>query len=105
MVTGPTPVYSPWFTEAHLAEARRGAAPQMAGSLWVLRARRVLLFAAEPGISPPAVARRGGVQAQTVRTWRKRWATEGVPVVAHPRSGHPPACSPSAGHAREGRRG
>lgn len=104
MVTGPKPVYHPRFTEEHLAEARRVAAQQTAGYLRVLRARMVLLLAAAPGISTPEVARRVGVHAQTARKWRKRWVTEGFTLADHPRSGHPPAFSPSAGDRGEGDR-
>jgi hypothetical protein len=104
MVTGPKPMYQPRFTEAQLAEAQRVAASHTAGYLRVLRAQMVGCLAAEPSLSTPELARRVGVHVQTARKWRKRWATEGFTLDDHPRSGHPPRFSPSAGHPRQGGR-
>ncbi len=102
MVTGPKPVYQPRFTEEQVTEARRRASRHTEGHRRVLRAQMVVLLTAAPTLSTPEVARRVGVHVQTARKWRKRWATEGFSLDDHPRSGHPPAFSPSAGHRGEG---
>jgi transposase len=61
----------------------------------VLRARIVL--AAAEGKENAAIARELGCSVNTVRTWRGRFAVEGIPgIFDRPRSGRPETHGPSA---------
>jgi transposase len=89
------PKYRPSFSPDQLRECgevvRRRHAPQVE----VLRARLALLLGENPAISSPQAARRLGIHDQTVRKWRKRWATEGWSLQDRPRCGRPPVFSPA----------
>lgn len=102
----PLPVtgHQPAFTGEQLVEAKRVAAQRSASHWQVLRARLTLALAAEPTLSHAQVARRCGMDRDTVYKWRRRWARDGWSLEDAPRSGRPPAFSPSASGGGQGDR-
>jgi len=90
----PTTGHQPTFTATQLAEARRVAAQHSTPHRKVLRARLTLLLAKEPTLSHEQVARRCGMDQDTVYKWRRRWAQGGWSLEDAPRSGRPPAFFP-----------
>ena len=70
----------------------------------VQRAKLALLLHAEPTLGNAAAARRLDQHPNWVRKWRKRWAREGAPALQlqdRPRTGRPPAFSPSGPSDRQ----
>ena len=89
------PQYRPSFSPDQLRECGEVVRKRRAPQVEVMRARLALLLAENPAITSPEAARRLGIHDQTVRKWRKRWATTGWSLQDRPRSGRPPVFSPS----------
>ena len=101
---GRAPEYQPTFSASEIRQAegivRKRSAPQ--NQIW--RARLALALAEDATANCWALGRRLGLHPQTVRKWRKRWATEGFSLEDKPRSGRPKSFSPSRRRAGEGHR-
>jgi len=89
------PHYQPYFSSKEIEQAQRIVRKHTAGQTLVLRARLVLLLADNPALSSPECAKQLAVHQQTVRKWRKRWATEEFTLSDKPRSGRRWDFSPS----------
>jgi transposase len=96
------PALVPKFTDEQLARARHVAAQTSAPHRSVLRAKLTLVLASEPLLSHREAGRKAGVSFHTVRKWRRRWARDGWSLEDAPRSGRPPAFSPSGRGPRQG---
>jgi transposase len=72
---GPAPYYSPTFPDEFLAEARRLTAARTAASHLRQRARLVLLLHETPTLSNPQAAAMVDLHPNSIRLWRKRWAS------------------------------
>ena len=101
---GPAPIYQPKFSSDELGEAQGLVRKRQVAHGLVQRARLVLLLDEEPAMSNPEAGRRLGVHENTIRYWRKRWATDEFRLEDRPRSGRPPVFSPRAGRRHQGRR-
>jgi len=96
---GRMPEYQPKFSAEQVQEAAAVARKHGSPQSRVRRARLVLELAKTPKETCPELGLRLGLHPQTVRKWRKRWATEGFSLEDKPRSGRPRSFSPSAGGA------
>jgi transposase len=99
---GPLPSYQPKFSPAELRKAEEVSRRLQAAHGQVRRAGLVLELARSPAGSSREIGQRLGLHAETVRKWRKRWATEGFSLADKPRSGRPKSFSPSGHRASEG---
>jgi len=99
---GPEPLYQPEFSEEQVAEAQDLVGKRQAPHSLVQRARLVLLLLEQPGLPNPEAGRRLGVHANTIRYWRKRWATDEFRLEDLPRSGRPPVFSPRRSRGDQG---
>jgi transposase len=91
---GPLPSYQPKFSKAELRKAQEVSRRQQAPHAQVRRARLVLELARTPAGTCREIGERLGLHAETVRKWRKRWATEGFSLEDKPRPGRPKSFSP-----------
>ena len=99
---GPPPFYQPTFSVAELRQAEAIVRRRQVPHAHVQRAQLALVLAAEPALSNPEAGRRLGVHENTVRLWRKRWATEGFSLVDRPRPGRPRTFFPSPDRGHQG---
>src|SRR5688572_2345293 len=97
----PKPHYQPVFTAEQIEVARKVARQHSAPLREVLRARLTLVLAEHADLSHSEVARRAGLDYQTVYKWRRRWASDGWSLEDAPRSGRPRAFPPRADGGRE----
>jgi len=95
MARGPQPKYQPTFDEATLIQCRFLVRQRSLPFAHRQRAQIVLLLQQDPTMSNPEIARRVGCHPNTVRYWRKVWATEGFRLGELPRSGRPPTFTPT----------
>jgi len=93
---GRKPEYLPKFSAQEVRQAAGVVRKHGAPHGQVQRARLALELAKNPQEICPQLGRRLGLHPQTVRKWRKRWATEGFSLEDKPRSGRPKSFSPSA---------
>lgn len=88
-MSGPEPEYQPFFTDEEISRSRRVVRQLKAAHAEVQRAKMVLILSENPKMDSAATARQIGGHANTVRKWRKRWATRGFSLEDEPRSGRP----------------
>ena len=91
---GPAPRYRPTFPDEFLAEARRLAAARTAASSLRQRAHLVLLLHELPALSNAAAAARLDLHPNSIRLWRKRWATGQFTLEDESGRGRKPVFSP-----------
>jgi hypothetical protein len=91
---GPPPQYRPSFPDEFLAEARRLAAARTAASHLRQRAQLVLLLHEAPTLSNVAAAAEIDLHPNSIRLWRKRWATGQFTLEDAPGRGRKPVFSP-----------
>ena len=91
---GQLPEYQPKFSQEDLRRAADVVRRRNAPHAQVRRARLALVLAKDPKGSSPELGQSVGLHAETVRKWRKRWATEGFSLEDKPRSGRPKTFSP-----------
>ena len=87
--------------------ARAAGVLDLYAGIWhgkAVRARLALLLAENPTIPNPEAARLLGVHENTIRNWRKRWATEGWCLDDRPRPGRPRLFSLETVRRRQGGR-
>ena len=101
---GPLPWYQPKFSKSEIGQAEEIVRRRHAPYAQVRRARLALELARHPSGSSRQIGEVLGLHAETVRKWRKRWATEGFSLGDKPRSGRPRSFSPSDRRAGEGHR-
>jgi hypothetical protein len=101
---GRKPEYQPTFSSEQVRQAAATVGKHGSPQNQVRRARLALELAKNPKETCPEMGLRLGLHPQTVRKWRKRWATEGFSLEDKPRSGRPKYFSPSAGGAGQGHR-
>jgi len=99
---GPLPWYQPKFSTSEIRQAEAIVRRRHAPYAQVRRARLALELARNPAGSSRQIGLRLSLHAETVRKWRKRWATEGFSLEDKPRSGRPKSFSPSRRRAGEG---
>jgi transposase len=103
-MSGCLPQYRPVFSAEQLQEAAALVRKRQVPHGQAVRARLVLLLAEDPTITNPEAGRRLGVHENTVRNWRKRWATEGWSLCDRPRAGRPRVFSLARARERQGGR-
>lgn len=91
---GPPPHYCPTFPEEFLAEARRLTAARTAASHLRQRARLVLLLHEFPALANVAAAAAVALHPNSIRLWRKRWASGCFTLVDESGRGRKPVFSP-----------
>jgi len=101
---GLLPIYRPRFSPKELAQAREVSRKRTAPHSMVLRANLALLLVQHPAVTNPEAGRRLGLHENTVRQWRKRWASDGFSLQDLPRSGRPPVFSPRRDRPDQGGR-
>ena len=74
---GRKPEYHPRFSKSDLDKVGAVLRRRNASYEHVRRAKLAKLLAAEPSIRSVEASGRVGMFVQSVRKWRKRWATEG----------------------------
>jgi len=90
MARGPKPKYQPTFSEATLIQCRFLVRQRTLPFAHRQRAQMVLLLHEDPTRSHVDIAQRVGCHPNTVRHWRKVWATEKFRLGELPRAGRPP---------------
>jgi hypothetical protein len=93
-VPGPPPRYCPTFPAAFLAEARRLARARTAASHLRQRAHLALLLHDHPAVSNAQAAARLDLHPNSIRLWRKRWASGQFTLEDDPGRGRKPSFSP-----------
>ena len=101
-MAGPAPTYQPTFSAEQIADCRALIRRQSAPQAQVYRAKLALLLHEQPRLDNEAAGRRLGKDANWVRYWRKRWATEGFRLADKAGRGRKPAFPP--GRWRRSRR-
>ncbi len=101
---GLLPEYHPKFSRGDLAEARKVSRKRAAPYAMVQRAKLALLLARNPAVTNPEAGRCLGLHENSVRNWRRRWATDGFSLRDLPHPGRPSVFSPRRGRADQGRR-
>ena len=91
---GPAPHYRPTFPDEFLAEARRLTAARTAASHLRQRARLVLLLHEAPTLSNVQAAAVVDLHPNSIRLWRKRWASGQFTLQDDPGRGRKPGFSP-----------
>jgi hypothetical protein len=91
---GPAPRYRPAFPDEFLAEARRLTVARTAASHLRQRARLVLLLHEAPALSNVQAAALVDLHPNSIRLWRKRWATGQFTLQDAPGRGRKPVFSP-----------
>ena len=91
---GPPPLHHPDFPDEFLAEARRLVGARTAASHLRQRARLVLLLHESPALSNAAAAARLDLHPNSIRRWRRRWASGQFTLEDDPGRGRKPAFSP-----------
>ena len=100
---GCLPHYRPVFSPDQLHEAAKLVRRRQVPHGKAVRARLALLLAEAPTLSNPEAGRLLGVHENTIRYWRKRWATEGWTLEDRPRPGRPVVFSLARARRRQGR--
>jgi len=93
-VPGQLPRYQPNFSRADRRQAAEVVRKHRSPQSLARRARLALEIARNPAASAPELAGKVGLHPETVRKWRKRWATEPFSLNDKPRSGRPKSFSP-----------
>jgi len=101
---GCLPHYRPVFSPDQLREAAALVHRRQVPHGKAVRARLALLLAENPTLPNPEAARLLGVHENTIRYWRKRWATDGWTLDDRPRSGRPVVFSLARARNGQGRR-
>lgn len=91
---GPSPHYRPTFPDELLAEARRLLAARTAASHLRQRARLVLLLHELPTLSNVAAAATVELHPNSIRLWRRRWASGRFTLRDESGRGRKPTFSP-----------
>jgi transposase len=92
---GPIPTYRPNFPADFLARVRAIVRQRSVKYQLRQRASLVLLLHEEPTLSNPEAATRAQLHPNSVRLWRRRWATGDYTLEDEPGRGRPAAFSPS----------
>ena len=100
---GCLPLYRPTFSAGQLREAAALVRRRQVPHGKAVRARLVRLLAENPTIPNPEAARLLGVHENTIRNWRKRWATQGWTLEDRPRCGRPRVFSLARARGGQGR--
>ena len=72
---GPSPIYRPEFPDDFLDQARRLVRRRAVRFQLRQRAKLVLLLHEQPALSNVAVGQQVDLHPDSVRHWRRRWAT------------------------------
>jgi hypothetical protein len=88
-MSGPKPAHHPKFAKSDVQRVEKVLRSSKAPYAHGRRAKLASLLHSQPGIGNTEAARLVGMHDQTVRRWRRRWATEGFCLEDKPRSGRP----------------
>jgi transposase len=88
-VSGPKPLYKPQFSRSNVHRVEKVLRSSKAPYGQARRAKLASLLHSQPEIGNTEAARLVDMHDQTVRRWRRRWATEGFSLEDKPRSGRP----------------
>lgn len=91
---GPAPHFRPIFPDEFLAEARRFTAARTAASHLRQRAQLVLLLHEIPTLSNVQAAAMVDLHPNSIRLWRKRWASGQLSLQDDSGRGRKPVFSP-----------
>jgi transposase len=91
---GPPPAYRPDFSPEFLNQARSLAGRRTVRYQLRQRAELALLLHDQPTLSNPEAAARVRLHPNSVRTWRKRWATGDLSLQDEPGRGRKAEFSP-----------
>lgn len=92
---GPAPIYHPHFPPDFVEQARRIVCQRTVGHHLWQRATLVLLLHEQPLVSNSTAAGQVHLHPNSVRLWRRRWATGDYTLDDVPGRGSKPRFSPS----------
>lgn len=93
-MSGPAPAFQPRFPKRFVDEAKHVAAQRIVALRRWQRARLVLLLHDQPQLSNVQAAQQVSLSDQTVRFWRRRWASGDFSLDDKPGRGRKPGFSP-----------